>query len=76
MCCYVKMINVLCSLLTLNQIVLIFFRHHHAELISSEDSNNDDVDTVRCGKRIKLEQNKSICQSSYVNTNTGLENNP
>ncbi|XP_077075098.1 nicotinamide/nicotinic acid mononucleotide adenylyltransferase 1 [Siphateles boraxobius] len=45
-------------------------RHHHAELISSEDNNNDDVDTVRCGKRRKLEQDKSICQSSYINTNT------
>ncbi|XP_067302043.1 nicotinamide/nicotinic acid mononucleotide adenylyltransferase 1 [Pseudorasbora parva] len=42
-------------------------RHHHAELISNE--NNDDVDTVRCEKRRKLEQNKSICQSSsYVST--------
>ncbi|ROL46965.1 Nicotinamide/nicotinic acid mononucleotide adenylyltransferase 1 [Anabarilius grahami] len=43
-------------------------RHHHAELISSENIN-DDVDTVRCGKRRKLEQNKNICQSSsYINT--------
>ncbi|KAK2885481.1 hypothetical protein QQF64_021146 [Cirrhinus molitorella] len=41
-------------------------RHHHAELISSEN-NNDDVDTVRCGKRRKLEKNKNICQSSSYN---------
>lgn len=41
---------------------------HHAEHISSEN-NNDEVDTVRCGKRIKLEQNTIICQSSsYINT--------
>uniref|UniRef100_A0A8C1IRX3 Nicotinamide/nicotinic acid mononucleotide adenylyltransferase 3 n=2 Tax=Cyprinus carpio TaxID=7962 RepID=A0A8C1IRX3_CYPCA len=44
---------------------------HHAELISSEN-NNDDVDTVKCGKRRKLEQNTIICQSSsYINTKEG-----
>ncbi|XP_050952020.1 nicotinamide/nicotinic acid mononucleotide adenylyltransferase 1 isoform X2 [Labeo rohita] len=43
-------------------------RHHHAELTSSEN-NNDDVDTVRCGKRRKLEKNKNTHQScSYINT--------
>ncbi|XP_026055804.1 nicotinamide/nicotinic acid mononucleotide adenylyltransferase 1 isoform X2 [Carassius auratus] len=41
---------------------------HHADLISSEN-NSDDVDTVRCGKRRKLEQNTIICQSS-CNINT------
>lgn len=44
-------------------------RHHYEELISSEN-NNDDVDTVRGGKRRKLKQHESICQSSsYINTN-------
>ncbi|XP_073679367.1 nicotinamide/nicotinic acid mononucleotide adenylyltransferase 1 [Garra rufa] len=42
-------------------------RHHHAELISSEN-NNDDVDTVKCGKRRKLEKNENIRQSSSNNT--------
>ncbi len=67
MCYYVKFY----AKLTFNQIILIFTRHH-AEHISSEN-NNDEVDTVRCGKRRKLEQNTIICQSSsYINTEEGI----
>ncbi|XP_051981028.1 nicotinamide/nicotinic acid mononucleotide adenylyltransferase 1-like isoform X1 [Xyrauchen texanus] len=43
-------------------------RHHHTKLSSSENYI-DDVDTVKCGKRRKLEQHESICQnSSHINT--------
>lgn len=67
MCYYVRFY----AKFTSNQIILIFTRHH-AELISSEN-NNDDVDTVKCGKRRKLEQNTIICQSSsYINTKEGM----
>ncbi|XP_048028833.1 nicotinamide/nicotinic acid mononucleotide adenylyltransferase 1-like [Megalobrama amblycephala] len=40
-------------------------RHHHAGLISSGDSYNNDLDTVRCGKRRKMEQNRNICQIDF-----------
>ncbi len=67
MCYYVKFY----AKLTFNQIILIFTRHH-AEHISSEN-NNDEMDTVKCGKRRKLEQNTIICQSSsYINTKEGM----
>uniref|UniRef100_A0A8C1CRG2 Nicotinamide nucleotide adenylyltransferase 1 n=1 Tax=Cyprinus carpio carpio TaxID=630221 RepID=A0A8C1CRG2_CYPCA len=41
-------------------------RWQHLKII---ENNNDDVDTVRFGKRRKLQQNKNICQSSsYIKT--------
>ncbi|ROL48248.1 Nicotinamide/nicotinic acid mononucleotide adenylyltransferase 1 [Anabarilius grahami] len=40
-------------------------RHHHAGLISSGDSNNNGLDTVRCEKRRKMEQNRNICQIDF-----------
>ncbi|XP_026872096.1 nicotinamide/nicotinic acid mononucleotide adenylyltransferase 1 [Electrophorus electricus] len=39
-------------------------RHHHAELFA--DKNQAEVDTVRFGKRSRLEENDDICQSSSI----------